>query len=220
MLSEKAYEKIKAMIYRGRLKPGERLVERDLSRSLSISRIPLRESLVRLESEGLVRSVPNSATYVEDFSPADILEIYSMRLVLEPMATRLATLRHQHSLLPELQRLCDLMTVHTKSEDWSSLDQTDYEFHHSIVEASSHNLLIRCYDNCHIQVTGMRASYARLTADATAMEHKNIVDSIGKWDARAAEEAAHNHVLVALCRLEEHLGVRLEQTNQPDAARA
>lgn len=215
MLSEKAYQKLKSMIYMGRLQPGQRLVERELSRTLSVSRIPLRESLVRLESEGLVRSIPNSATYVEDFSPADILEIYSMRLVLEPLAVRLATLRHQHSLLPKLNRLCELMTAHTKKEDWVSLDRTDYEFHHSIVEASNHSLLIRCYNNCHIQVTGIRAAYTHLTSltpNATAMEHKLIIDAIAEWDARAAEEAARDHVMIALNRLEEHLGVRLEQT--------
>src|SRR5665213_685279 len=217
MLSEKAYKKLKAMIYMGRLAPGQRLVERDLSRTLSVSRIPLRESLVRLESEGLVRSIPNSATYVESFSPEDILEIYSMRLVLEPMVARLTTLRHQHSLLPELHRLCELMTLHTKEEDWTALNQTDNDFHHLIVDASDHNLLIRCYENCHIQVTGIRASYSHLkslTPDATAVEHKCIVDSISRWDARAAEEAARDHVLIALRRLEEHLGMRLEQTNQ------
>ena len=217
MLSEKAYQKLKAMIYMGRLLPGQRLVERDLSRTLSVSRIPLRESLVRLESEGLVRSVPNSATYVENFSPVDILEIYSMRLILEPMAARLTTLRHQHSLLPKLGRLCELMTVHTKNEDWDSLNRTDCEFHHLIVDASDHSLLIRCYDNCHIQVTGIRASYTHLKSlapDATAAQHKVIVDSIGKWDARAAEEAARDHVMGALRRVEEHLGARLEQTNQ------
>ena len=221
MLSEKAYKKLKAMIYRGSLAPGQRLVERDLSRTLSVSRIPLRESLVRLESEGLVRSVPNSATYVENFSPADVLEIYSMRLLLEPLAARLATLRHEHSLLPKLDRLCDLMTVHTKSEDWDSLNQTDCEFHHLIVEASAHTLLIRCYDNCHIQVTGIRDSYTHLkslTPDATAVQHKLIVDSIGKWDARAAEEAARDHVMGALRSMEEHLGARLGQSNQIENA--
>lgn len=216
MLSEKAYKKLKSMIYMGRLAPGQRLVERELSRTLCVSRIPLRESLVRLESEGLVRSVPNSATYVEDFSPADILEIYSMRLVLEPLATRLATLRHQHSLLPKLLELCDQMTENTKNEDWHTLNQTDCEFHRLIVNASNHNLLIHCYDICHIQVTGFRESYTHLTSlnpDSTAIQHKVIVDAIGKWDARAAEKAARDHVLGAMSRLEKHLGVRLEQTN-------
>jgi DNA-binding GntR family transcriptional regulator len=67
--SDSIYLRLKEMVISGRLKPGERLVERELSRRLSVSRIPLRESLVRLESEGLVRSVANTATFVEDFSP-------------------------------------------------------------------------------------------------------------------------------------------------------
>ena len=67
--SERAYRHLKDILYEGPLSPGQRLVERELAEKLSISRIPLRESLIRLESEGLVRSVANIATFVEDFSP-------------------------------------------------------------------------------------------------------------------------------------------------------
>ena len=63
---------LKTMILSGELRSGERLVERELARRLKVSRIPLRESLIRLESEGLVRSVANTATYVEDFSLDDL----------------------------------------------------------------------------------------------------------------------------------------------------
>src|SRR5262249_53466626 len=138
MLSEEVYQRVKAMIYEGQLHPGARLVERELSSKLGISRIPLRESLVRLQSEGLVRSIPNSASYVEDFSPTDILEMYSMRLVLEPMATRLATVRHQDVLLVKLRKLCDSMTACTRKRDWAALDRADYEFHRAIVGVSGH----------------------------------------------------------------------------------
>lgn len=214
MLSDKAYNRLKSMIYEGRLAPGQRLVERDLSRTLAVSRIPLRESLARLESEGLIRCVPNSATYVEDFSPEDVLEMYSMRRLLEPLAARLATLRCPRELIPSLRRLCDQMTQDTKAGDWAKLDRTDYQFHRAIVEASRHTLLIRAYDNCHIQITGVRAGYAHLKElppDATAAEHKLIVDCIGKGDARGAEKATYNHVSRALGCMEKNLGFRLDQ---------
>lgn len=221
MLSDKAYTRLKSMIYEGRLAPGQRLVERDLSRTLAVSRIPLREGLARLESEGLVRSVPNSATYVEDFSPEDVLEMYSMRRLLEPLAARLATLRCPSALIPSLRRLCDQMTIDTKDQDWAKLDRTDYQFHRAIVEASRHTRLMRAYDLCHIQITGMRAGYAHLKEsppDTTAAEHKLIVDCIGRGDARGAEKATYQHVSRALAMLEKNLGFRLDQLETDNEA--
>ena len=100
------YEKIRTMIYRGQLGSGQRLVERDLAERLGVSRIPLREGMVRLENEGLIRSVPNSSNYVATFGPREIgqlIEIYSMRVWLEPPATRLATIRKEQRLLRTLE---------------------------------------------------------------------------------------------------------------------
>src|SRR6185436_5207292 len=107
MLSEKTYGKLKSMIYTGRLKPGQRLVERDLSRSFSVSRVPLRECLIRLESEGLVRKVAKTAKFVEDFSAKDVLEIYSMRLLIEPLAARLAAQKRTPALIRQLRKFCE-----------------------------------------------------------------------------------------------------------------
>src|SRR5438874_5375740 len=150
MLPDRTYTKLKNMIYCGRLRPGQRLVEVDLSRALSISRIPLRECLVRLESEGLVRRVPNRATFVEEFSPVDVLEMYSMRLVLEPLAARLAALQVNSALVRRLYQLCDQMTRDTNAKNWAELDRTDYQFHHTIVRACKHQRLFRSYENSHI----------------------------------------------------------------------
>ncbi len=213
MLPDQTYTKLKNMIYCGRLRPGQRLLEVDLSRSLSISRIPLRECLVRLESEGLVRRVPHSATFVEDFSPIDILEMYSMRLVLEPLAARLAALQLNSPLVRRLFQLCDQMTRDTEAENWAKLDRTDYQFHHTIVRASGHQRLIRGYENCHIKITGFRAGYAHLktsSPNATAREHLRIVRCIERGDPGGAQKATYNHVSNALHCLEDYLDMRLE----------
>jgi DNA-binding GntR family transcriptional regulator len=213
MLPDKTYTKLKNMIYRGRLRPGQRLLEVDLSRALSISRIPLRECLVRLESEGLVRRIPNSATFVEDFSPVDFLEMYSMRLVLEPLAARLAALQVNSALVRRLYQLCDQMTRDTKAKNWAKLDRTDYQFHYTIVRASEHQRLIRSYENSHIKITGFRAGYAHLNTsspNSTAREHSRIVKCLERGDPRGAEKATFDHVSKALHRIEDYLSVRLE----------
>lgn len=210
--SDEAYRKIKTLIYKGKLRPGQRLVERELASRFEISRIPLRESLARLENEGLVRTIPNTATYVEDFPPRQVLEMYSMRLLLEPEATRLATLQRPAELVGKLRKLCAQMTRESKASNWAKLDETDYEFHRAIVEASGHSLLIRSYENCHIQITGIRSDYnnlKNLPVNATAKGHLAIVDCIAEGDPTGAAQATHEHVSKALRAMETHLAIGL-----------
>ena len=217
MLSEQTYDRIKSMIYNGRLKPGQRLVERDLSRRFTVSRVPLRESLIRLESEGLVRKVANAAQFVEDFSEEDLLEIYSMRLMLEPLAARLAALRSTPALIRRLHKLCDRMTGSTTAGEWAKLDAADYQFHRAIVEASQHRRLIRAYECSHIQVTGRQADYhhlKKLPADTTAREHLRIIEAIAMADGEKAGRLTYQHVLKAMQALEGCLGIRIDQLLQ------
>jgi DNA-binding GntR family transcriptional regulator len=223
MLADKAYQALKNKITRGHLQPGQRLVERDLSRELAVSRIPLRESLVRLECEGLVRSVPNSATYVEDFSAMDVLEMYSMRLLLEPFAARLAAKEDRLALARKLKSICGQMTAHSKRGNWAGLDEADYEFHHAIVAASGHSRLIRAYETSHIQVTGIRRSYTLLKdlpPQTTAAEHQTIVQYIRAGDADRAERACYDHVHQSMRCLEEHLYLQVEKAGPPVSANA
>lgn len=214
MLSEKTYDKIKTMIYNGRLKPGQRLIERHLSRSFSVSRVPLRECLIRLESEGLVRKVANTAQFVEDFSAKDVLEIYSMRLLIEPMAARLAAHKATPTLIRQLRKLCERMTRSTEASDWAKLDAADYQFHNAIVAASKHRRLVHAYNCSHVQVTGRRADYVHLKhlpADTTAREHLEIIESIERADGSAAEQATYQHVHKAMRMIEGYLQIRVEE---------
>src|SRR6185295_18710199 len=155
-----------------------------------VSRVPLRECLIRLESEGLVRKVAHTAKFVEDFSAKDVLEIYSMRLIIEPLAARLAALKRPPALMPRLRQLCERMTRSTEASDWAKLDAADYQFHRAIVEASQHRRLVRAYASSHVQVTGRRADYVHLKnlpADTTAREHLQIIEAIERADGKAAE---------------------------------
>jgi DNA-binding GntR family transcriptional regulator len=193
-----AYLRLKEMIYTGELAAGKRIVERDLCEVLSISRIPLREAFVRLQAEGLIRSVRNTASFVVDFSPGDILEIYSIRRLIEPFAARLATKNITPDILQELRVNCERMTKYFGQEpDWSKLDECDYEFHRTIVRASQHSRLIRAYDMIQIRILGRKDEYQllkSLSRTAMALEHNQIIDVIESRNAAKAEKAAYNHV--------------------------
>ena len=108
------------------------------------------------------------------------------------------------------------MTKETKVCRWAGLDQADYQFHYEIVKASGHALLIRAYENCHIQVTGLRSAYTNLKQfpmNATAKDHSTIVECIAAADAKGAARAAHEHVFQALRVVEAYLGMRLDSTS-------
>jgi len=215
-MTDRTYYWLKESIYRGRLRPGQRIVERDLARRMGVSRIPLRESLRRLESEGLVRSVPNTATFIEDFSPTDILEIYSMRLLLEPHAADLAARRADAELIDRLKRLCDQMTRDTQNRNIAQLDRTDYQFHHAIVAASGHKRLLRAYESAHIRIVGPQTDYAHLLAqpaDTTAREHLAIVQRLEARDAEGAGQIAREHVQRARAAIEKLLQEQQSSSN-------
>ena len=76
-------EEIRRAILQGRFKPGESLVESTIAAEIGVSRAPVREVLSALERVGLVVNIPRRGSFVIDFTPKDIEEIYTLRLLLE-----------------------------------------------------------------------------------------------------------------------------------------
>jgi DNA-binding GntR family transcriptional regulator len=86
-MNQTAYESIRSKIIEGSFKPGEALPEESLSRKLNVSRTPVREALIRLQSEGLVKIIRNRGAFVREISFKDIAEIFEMRILLEGYAS-------------------------------------------------------------------------------------------------------------------------------------
>jgi DNA-binding GntR family transcriptional regulator len=207
------YEKLKAMIYRRQLDAGERIVERKLASKLGVSRIPLREGMVRLESEGLIRSIPNSSSYIAAIGPKDLVEIYSMRLWLEPPATRLATLKPSGQLLRRLNILCGKMGEAVADEEFSRVDKYDYQFHHAIIEAAGHSRLLRAYDTAHIRIVGFYTDFLAQKAvepNRLVREHQQIIRAIRRGDPDRSEKVAREHVERSIANFEKKMGITLE----------
>jgi DNA-binding GntR family transcriptional regulator len=86
--TEKVEEHIRHSIYRGSLKPRERIIEEDIAKQLKCSRGPVREAILRLERDGLVVIVPRRGTFIRDISAESIEVIFSMRAKLEALCVR------------------------------------------------------------------------------------------------------------------------------------
>lgn len=213
MPNDATYEKLKRMIYRRQLDAGQRIVERKLAGELGVSRIPLREGMVRLESEGLIRSIPHSSSYIAAVEPKDLMEIYSMRLWLEPPATRLAALRRSTKLIRRLDELCGKMASVVESDEFSRIDDYDYQFHHAIVVASGHSRLLRAYETSHIRIVGLYTDFLAqksVEPNRLVQQHLQIVRIIEQGDPDRAETVARKHVQASISNFEHRLGIQFE----------
>src|SRR5262249_16007674 len=92
-------------ILAGRLKPGDRLTERNLADAMGVSQAAAREGLVALEYEGLITRTANTATHVTQFTPEKSKEIVQIRLQLEPFAMVEASRRLSPQSIAELEEI-------------------------------------------------------------------------------------------------------------------
>jgi DNA-binding GntR family transcriptional regulator len=96
---------LSAGILSGKYKPGDRLNESQIARELNISRIPVREALSQLQEQGLVQNRERRGMFVTNIGPEEVLQLSSLRTILETEALRLARARMTQEILAVLEKL-------------------------------------------------------------------------------------------------------------------
>src|SRR5262249_36658657 len=121
---------LSAGILSGKYRPGDRLNESQIARELNISRIPVREARSQLQEQGLVQNRERRGMFVTNIGPEEVLQISSLRIVLETEALRLAQQRMTPQVLAGLEKIVD------KMDNWDGtlLDAAalDLEFHRTL----------------------------------------------------------------------------------------
>ena len=197
----KAYTDLKALILRGRLKPGERLAETDLARRLGVSRTPLREALTRLEQDGLVIGKPHLGYVVIDLDAKALLDLLNIREVLDMHAAVEAV---RHSSEHDLGRLRAVMARIERLNERDSRSVKDIaeelelglRIHEVIAEATGNRYLVesltRIYERLQLALW-LEILWVDKW-DNTLEEHRAIVDAVCRRDEAAAAAAARAHV--------------------------
>lgn len=115
--SERVTRRLRDEIIDGVRVPGSRLVERELAESLGVSRLPVREALKTLVSEGLVTPRPRSWAVVREFTTSDIADLDEVRSGLETLGFRLAAQRHTREGLERLRATVDAELDAARADD-------------------------------------------------------------------------------------------------------
>lgn len=134
-----AVEVIREAIMDGRLAPGQRLKEEELARELGISRTPVREALLILQTDGLVEASPNRGATVRSYDLDDLGDLYMLRAALEGVAARLAAERATPRELAKLRRSCDRFDAVAGEGSLNDLVRENLVFHDAILDIAGND---------------------------------------------------------------------------------
>jgi DNA-binding GntR family transcriptional regulator len=199
-----AYDAIKKAILEFRFKPGDSLVEAELSKQLNISKTPVRDALTRLEREGLVTKVAYTGTYVSEITVQSVIEIFEIRAVLEGLAARQATANFSPDDLQQAEKLLILQADLLARGDLSDASEVNHQFHSLIVQRSNNQHLRSMLANLddHIQRYRVLSKAQRGAQSTSVQEHRHVLDAIRAGDGDGAEAAMKTHLRNVLTELE------------------
>lgn len=186
---------LRSAIMRCELEPGTRLIIDDISESLGVSHIPVREAINQLQSEGLVIVVPHSGASVAPVSPGDVIEIFSIMEGLEVVATRVAVERASESDLATLAALLDPMDRAVADQEPETWAELNIDFHRQIALITGMPLLTemmnRVLDRWDRVRRYMRVLPGRM--GEAQQQHHEIVRALTRHDAFTAQALVTLH---------------------------
>ncbi|WP_157017915.1 GntR family transcriptional regulator [Mesorhizobium xinjiangense] len=186
-------------IVAGRLKPGERLTELQLSREFGTSRAPVREAARLLESQGLVNFSPRRGFFVRTLTATDLREIYELRIGLELHAAGLAIERARTKDVEALER--QIGKLYRLADQGSAEEQIfeDFTFHRMLCAAAGNARLLKVYDELAVEMRAGITLIGKLYDDPhrLAQTHEPIVEALKGRDRDGLLAALRYHIEVA-----------------------
>jgi DNA-binding GntR family transcriptional regulator len=196
-LTEQAIVTLRAAIVDGRLRPGELSSVGRLADRLGVSRTPVREALLHLEREGMVRFERNRGVRVLESSAHDLDEVFVLRLLLEVPAARRAAEIAGDEELAALGGELDAMAAMMRADDEAGFMERDEAFHEVLLRATGNRRLTKAVANLRDLVRFRGASTVGHGRDLRAIyaEHERILEAMRVRDPETAATAMRDHLV-------------------------
>jgi DNA-binding GntR family transcriptional regulator len=193
-LADEVADRVRDAIFSGAYAPGAQLREVELSDALGVSRGPVREALLRLEREGLVRSEWHRGATVTTLSTQDVSELDSLRGALEQLAVQQVIANASDDDLAVIEKTARRMD---RAEDEHEMVRCDIEFHDAVYAATGHLRLQEAWQAIRSQVHLFLLTRIGISTDGYLSgipdEHRELVAALRARDLDTTLELFATH---------------------------
>jgi DNA-binding GntR family transcriptional regulator len=196
-LPEEVARRIRLMIRKEVLKKGDRIIEGELSKTLGVSRTPLREALRSLTAEGLIELRLHRGAYVAEPSMRQIKDMFEVMSFLEGLCARIATEKAADSKIRELERLHERLEQHYLAGQPEKYLGVNSKFHSLLQDLAGNQALNEVINGLRekILLYRYRQLYQPHRFDASMNEHRELITAIRERRPEDAERLMRTHLM-------------------------
>lgn len=198
-----AYDRIKDAILFNRFRIGAIYSQESICRELGISKTPLREALLELQTDGYVSFCRGRGVLIQPVSYEKAHDILEARITVEPICAQLAAQRADEEDRQKMKNLLTSLQEGLPSEDGQRLYRIDHGFHRMVIKASHNEMFYRFLDVIldHYLRFEVKSVYNNsIDARKVYMEHRKVYEAIAAGDEKKAYKAMETHLKNSFAR--------------------
>jgi len=194
--SDVIFQGLVEMIYEGKLKPGQKLVQEEIAKTFSVSRVPVRDAFQKLVEVKLAERVPRKGLAVAKLIESKILELYQTRKILEKAAIELVLKNISQREIEELEQIISMQKKAYQIRDIKMAILRDDEFHQKLFSASilKNEILSDTIDSIRLRIKHARDLYRHMDNDLewildSVDHHSEVVKAIKTRNVQIAQSS-------------------------------
>lgn len=192
---DRVYAELRRAIMAGVYRPGESLSMARLADSVGTSLMPVREALRRLAAERAVQIRPKRGVVIPLVARSKYVEIGRVRMLLEGMATEMATPLIDEEDIDELEVLCAHMNECAEDrEKWQDYVMSNYEFHFTVYRSGKPQVLLPIIESLWLQSGPLRNLYGEAGIRKRRGQHEEVIAALRSRDPERARRAMERDI--------------------------
>lgn len=195
-LHNEVADRLRELITRGDLAPGERLNERLLTERFGISRTPLREALKTLSSEGLVKLLPNRGAVVTTLTVADAEDMFQVMAALEALGGELACQRATDEDIADIAQIHARMRNHYSRGELVEYFELNQQIHQKIIDCARNRELSDAHRRISVRIRRARymANFWKPRWSEAMAEHEAMLEALIARDGERLKSLLTTHL--------------------------